>query len=72
MDDEIVLVHLGTNHIYSLNETGARAWELLAEGKGREAIQETMLSEFAVSPTELSTEIDDLLAMLKNEGLVET
>jgi hypothetical protein len=29
LEDEVVLVHLRTNRIYKLNETGARLWELL-------------------------------------------
>ena len=30
--DEVVLVHLRTNRIYTLNRTGARFWELLEDG----------------------------------------
>jgi len=32
VDDEIVLMHLGTSHIFALNPTGARFWELLKSG----------------------------------------
>lgn len=71
MEDEMVLVHLGTNHIYSLNQTGARAWELLAEGHGPDGIQRTMLDEFDVVETELSAEIDGFLSTLQTEGLVD-
>lgn len=67
---EVVLVHLGSDRIYALNETGARFWELLASGHGRDAIHAQMLEEFAVEPSELDREIDALLAELESAGLV--
>lgn len=66
----VVLVHLETDRIYALNETGARLWELLADGRSRPAIREQMLEEFEVEPEELDEEIDALLAELKAAGLV--
>jgi coenzyme PQQ synthesis protein D (PqqD) len=67
---EIVLVHLGTNDIYALNETGARFWELLAAGHDRRAIRAQLLDEFDVEPVELDAEIDKLLGELAQAGLV--
>jgi Coenzyme PQQ synthesis protein D (PqqD) len=67
---EIVLVHLGTDRIYALNETGARFWELLAAGGDRAAIRAQLLREFAVEPAELDFEIDALVADLVHAGLV--
>lgn len=68
--DDVVLVHLKTNQIYALNETGARFWELFAEGRDRAAIDEAMLAEFAVTPDELAREIDGLLAELARVDIV--
>ena len=70
LNGEIVLVHLGNDHIYALNETGARFWQLLADGRDRAAICAQMLEEFAVDPAELDREIDALLAELQSAGLV--
>jgi hypothetical protein len=70
LEDEAVLVHLGTNRIYSLNSTGARFWELLAGGRDRSEIKEQLLSEFDVSVEQLEEEIEALLASLVSEGLV--
>jgi Coenzyme PQQ synthesis protein D (PqqD) len=70
LEDEAVLVHLGTNRIYSLNTTGARFWELLAAGRDRSEITEQLLREFDVSPEQLEEEIEALLASLVSEGLV--
>lgn len=70
VDDEVVLVHLKTNQIFALNETGARFWELLAAGGTREQIEATMGAEFDVAPHVLSAEIDGLLATLAREDMV--
>jgi hypothetical protein len=70
LEGEIVLVHLGTNRIYSLNETGARFWELLASGSERADIERQLLDEFAIEPEALRREIDSMLVALANEGLV--
>jgi hypothetical protein len=70
LDDEVVLVHLGTNRIYSLNPTGARYWELLEQGVGHDVIVRRMLDEFAVDKTQLEREIAGITAELVREGLV--
>jgi Coenzyme PQQ synthesis protein D (PqqD) len=70
LDGAAVLVHLGTNQIYSLNETGSVFWALLAEGKDRHAIRAQLLDEFEVAPEEVDGEIDKLLADLGRAGLV--
>jgi len=70
LGDEIVLVNLRTNLIYELNRTGARLWELLAEGCDRREIERRMLTDFDVAEETLRTEIDELLASLLEAGLV--
>jgi coenzyme PQQ synthesis protein D (PqqD) len=70
LNGEIVLVHLGTDRIYALNETGARFWELLAAGGDRAAISVQLLDEFAVEPAKLDAEIEALVADLARAGLV--
>ena len=69
--DEVVLVHLERNQIFALNETGMRFWELLAEGRERHEIEETMLSEFEVEQPALAAEIDSLLERLAEARLVD-
>jgi hypothetical protein len=70
LDGEVVLVHLRTDKIYALNETGARFWEMLAAGRDRAAIREQLLEEFAVEPALLDHEIDALVTELAGAGLV--
>ncbi len=70
LDDEIVLVHLKTNQIYALNETGARLWELLTDGLDRPAIEARLQAEYAVEPAVVGAEIDRILARLAAVGAV--
>jgi hypothetical protein len=70
LSGEIVLVHLQTNRIYSLNPTGARLWELLVEGRSHDEIKQQLLEEFEVPEGELEREIEALLSSLRAEQLV--
>jgi hypothetical protein len=71
VDDEAVLVHLETNRIFTLTETGARFWQLLAEGRDRPAIEQELLREYDVAEQDLEAEVDSLLRELAAEDLVE-
>ena len=71
VDDEAVLVHLETNRIFTLTETGARFWQLLAEGRDRPAIEQELLRVYDVAEPDLVAEVDSLLRKLAAEDLVE-
>lgn len=71
LDDELVLVNLKTSRIYTLNRTGARLWELLAEGNDRDAIEAELLHEFDVPRSQLEAEIDELLVDLGRASLID-
>jgi hypothetical protein len=70
IEGEVVLVHLGTNRIYALNETGARLWALLDAGYAPPRIQHELGREFDVDPGELEQQINALLDELAREGLL--
>ena len=71
VDDEVVVVDLATNRIYALNPTGARFWELLADGQSWTDIRAQLLREFDVDAADLDGEIDRLVRELEAESLVE-
>jgi hypothetical protein len=69
--NEVVLVQLRTNRIYTLNRTGARLWELLGEGHDLERARARMLREFDVDQDQLRDEADALIDELVARGLLE-
>ncbi len=68
--DEIVLVDLGTDRIYSLNRTAARMWELVSSDKDRAQVEERLLAEFDVAPGPLSEAIDEFILSMTRDGLL--
>ena len=71
VQDEVVLVNLRTNEIYTLNRTAARAWELIAEGRDRPVVEAALVEEFSVEETEAQGELDDLLDELVEKELIQ-
>ena len=70
VDGEVVLVHLQTNSIYTLNATGARFWALFAAGHDPPHVRRELCREFDVDPAQLEIEVDALLESLAREGLI--
>jgi predicted transcriptional regulator len=66
----MVLVHLATNQIFELNDTGARVWELLHEGVAGDALVDRLAAEFEVDSSTVQTEIESLLGELVEAGLM--
>src|SRR5215218_5594748 len=71
LGDEVVLVDLRSNRIFSLNRTGARVWELLATGHDWQAIRRVLLGEFDVQAEVLELELEALAGSLAAEGFVQ-
>jgi hypothetical protein len=66
-----VLVHLGSNRIYELNDTGARVWELTADGATIEGLVDRLEREFEVDRGQLASEVARIVDDLVREGLFE-
>jgi len=70
MGESAVLVHLSTNQIYELNETGTRIWELLEQGRSSTEINDQLCAEFTVSSTEAREAYNNLLTHLLDKALI--
>jgi len=75
--DEFILVPIRQNvgdleSIYTLNEVGARFWELIDGKKKVEEIKDKIVEEFEVMPEEVEKDLIELLQKLeKIEGIKE-
>ncbi len=70
MGEEMVLVHLRTNQIHTLNPTAARTWELLQGGHGVEEIKQILLGEFEVEAERVDREVKKLLIDLERSSII--
>ncbi len=71
LGDGGVVVNLRTNRIFELNATGMRAWELMGDGRTRAELERQLEAEFAATPGRVRTELEQLIADLASEGLVD-
>jgi Coenzyme PQQ synthesis protein D (PqqD) len=71
VQDEVVLVNLRTNEIYTLNKTAARAWELIAEGRDRTGVEAGLVEEFSAGDAQVAGELDGLLDELIEKELIQ-
>jgi hypothetical protein len=67
-----VLVHLGSGHVFELNATASRAWELAADGLRKSVIIESLMAEYAGSRESITSDVDELFQLLASKGLVST
>lgn len=70
LDDEAIVVDLEEGSIFSLNETGARLWEIVTAGGDEQSIRRTLLAEYDVAAPRLDDEISRLLQELMDAGLL--
>jgi hypothetical protein len=69
---EAVLLHLGTKRYYSMNETGARVWELVQEGRPLAGMAEALQAEYTVDSASAMAAVLAFVEELSREGLVQT
>jgi hypothetical protein len=56
--------------IYTLNDTAARAWELMDGAHSLVAIRDQIVLEYEVSPQEMETDLLELVSQLQEIGLI--
>ena len=67
---ESVLLHLGTNQYFSLNETGTLIWHGISEGRNLEVIGKKLENTFDVSMEHATKSVIQLVDELESEKLV--
>ena len=68
--DGAILVHLGSGHVFELNGTAARAWELLAAGLDRASILAALRDEYNDQQNAIEHDVDSLFDFLTVHGLL--
>ena len=70
VDDEVVILDVGTGHYFGLNDVGALVWSLLDGDHDHEAIVDAITSDFDVDAATASADLTELLTELSSAGLI--
>ena len=71
LDNETVLLHLGTGTYFGLDPVGTRIWSLLKEGRALEEIHATLCEEYAAAPDALSCDLLKFVNNLAEQQLIQ-
>ena len=70
VEDEIVILDLNTSLYYSLNEVGARVWELLNEGLAADDVVRRLTEEYDADEKAARKDVEALIKELSQEKLL--
>ncbi len=70
LEEETIVVDPRTREVHLLNDTAARVWELLASSSTLEELTETLADEFEATPEAVRAGVEELLAGLRDKGLL--
>ena len=68
---EAVLLNLGSESYFGLNEVGTRIWALLAENNSLQHTFDTLCTEYEVTPEQLKSDLLALVDDMAKAGLVQ-
>ena len=68
---EVAILHLTSGIYFSLNEIGARIWQMLQEPRPVNDILQTLLDEYDITAEECDRHLLTFLAELEAEKLVQ-
>jgi hypothetical protein len=70
VDQGAVVLHMGTNYYYALNETGARIWALLDQLGDPAAVTSALVGEYDVPTTVAWTAVHAIVDRFTGLGLL--
>lgn len=69
--EEVIALDLDRSEYLAANETAAAVWEALADGATREELVALLCRRFEVEQRVARADIEQLLATLHSQGLIE-
>ncbi len=71
LGSETVILGVERGQYFSLNEVGAKIWELIQEPQSVDAICASLLAQYEVSPEVLEADVLEILEAMHSQGLVQ-
>lgn len=70
LDGEAVILNLGDESYYGLNETGLRMWQALTSSASIETAFQTLKDEYEVDESTLLNDLDQLIQTLLDRKMI--
>jgi hypothetical protein len=70
LGEEVILINLETDRIFSLNQTGAKAWELIESTHNLDQVKKRLAEIYDVTPEILESELVQILDSFTAEGFI--
>ena len=70
IDDEIVVMHLGTGEFFSLTGSAAATWRLIDGTRDRSGLVAALSAKFDGQETEIASDVDEFLDKLLSMDLI--
>ncbi len=71
IDDEIVVMHLGTGEFFSLTGSAAATWRLIDGTRDRSNLVAALSAGFDGEESEIASDVDEFLGKLQSMDLLE-
>lgn len=69
-DEEVVVIHLESGNYYTLDQDGARLWQLLNQGLNAPAITATVAETSPLTAAEILAIVEHFITTLQQEDLI--
>ena len=70
VDDEVVVMHLGSGDFFSLKDSAKAIWDYIDGARSRDDIVADLCQDYDVAAGQIAPEVDDFLARLGDAGLL--
>jgi hypothetical protein len=70
IDDEIIVMHLGTGEFFSVVGTAAAIWRLIDGTRDRSALIAALSAEFEADDQDIAVDVDEFISRLQGIGLL--
>lgn len=70
LGDDLVVVNLESDTIYTLNATAADVWEMLQSGSDMADIRDRLLADYDVEGARIDRELSEAVMKLRDIGLL--
>lgn len=70
VDDEVVVMHLGTGDFFSLKDSAKAIWEHIDGVRSRDAIIADLARDYGVTGEQIAPQVDEFLLRLSDAGLL--